>query len=118
VDAQEDVASAEHFRPGQCVGEKDGVTGWDVRDRNVRGHFLGVTAPWNLKFTRQGRPTENPQIDVDSEVSFDAQVVRDPGRSGYLVVMPLTVSEGQSVRPKSLMLENGESCRGVEATTE
>src|SRR5205085_487599 len=95
VDADEKVARVEDFSPAERERKKDGVSRGYVGRRNVRGGDGTILR--NRNIARQGRTTEGGQINVELDMTLDAERLRNRASGFDFTDVPLAVANGQRV---------------------
>jgi len=116
VHADEHVPYPQHFRPRQCVAQKDRVPCRHVGDRNPLGHLRLPTILRHVDGIGECAFPKLPQVDPNDPV------FRRPHRLGHrrrrfqFKPMPLAVVERQRInRPKSVGPRDSQARRAVES---
>ena len=72
VYADKNIIGRNHFRPGECVCEKDGVACGDVGDRNATRDFFLCPLLWDINVVGKRGAAEDAQVDVCNAMLFCA----------------------------------------------
>src|SRR5262249_14167088 len=97
VDADKYMACFQYFGPGQGKGEKDGVAGGNIRNRNALSHLLQGAAFWHVNITGQRGAAKEPQVNLGNDMLGDAQMGGNPFGGLNFGVVALTIAKSKGI---------------------
>jgi hypothetical protein len=113
IDADEDVAAAQHLGPGQRQRQHDGVARGHVSDRNARLHTSGRDGDPGVG---QRRAAELCESQIEGAVLDGTECPGDFFGGFELGAVALAIVEGQAVAGMALAARDGKARGGIEAT--
>ncbi len=118
IDADEDVARADYFRPRESEREEDGVARGDVGDRDAVFHLIDGATFGNGEVGCKGGSTERAEINGGNSVLACAECARDAPGGGEFGGVALPIAKGKGVAIKSAFSRDGENGGRIESAAE
>ena len=113
IDSDEDIGCAKHLGPSQGYRKKNGVSGWDIGNRDLLLHLFRQPSLWDVYVGGEGGTPDLPQVYINDNMAFCPKCMRNPFCRIKLNAVSLAVSERDCIRLKPLCQSNGKGCSGV-----
>ncbi len=118
IDTDEDVRSSQDLRPGKGIGQKDGVSGGNIGDRDLLLllHRIERTGFGDGQIACQCRSADDMQIDLDDEVAPYTHAGSDAFGRLQLENVSLAIIETEGIQFETLLSGDGHGRCRIQST--